>query len=286
MCPSKNVFFTALSSLDDLPTIPSVMQQIEKVLNDEGSTAEMIAHIISEDPPLTMKILKVANSAFYAMRGARISSVKLAVSRLGLAEVSRLCQILSLIKTFKNFGSSIDHTGFWKHCLVTGMTARFIHQLAQLEDADADDAYVGGLLHDIGFLILDQYFPALLRDIGNLITIQNIPCPEAENRISGSTHGEVGAFIMQKWNLSPGVIHAVSFHHNSQLCVPAYKNVTKIVQLADILCSKMGVGGVFDHEINEDHESIQRELNLQDRSPEIDGYITELIEKCDSLLEF
>lgn len=285
MCPSKDVLFSALNSLDDLPTIPSIMQQIEQVLHDEGSTAETIAHIISEDPSLTMKILKVANSAFYAARGARISSVKLAVSRLGLAEVSRLCQILSLIRTFKSFGSSIDHTGFWKHCLVVGMTARTIYELGRFPDADADDVYVGGLLHDIGFLILDQYFPALLRDIGNLIQIQSVPCLEAEDRSLGSTHGEIGAYIMQKWNLSPGVIQAVSFHHDCDRGDPAYQTVTRIVQVSDILCSQKGIGGVFDHEINDDADAILRELNLADRLEAIDGFMTDLFEKCDSLLE-
>lgn len=285
MCPAKNVIFTALSGLDDLPTIPSIMQQIERALNDEGSTVETIAQIISEDPPLTMKVLKVANSAIYAIRGARISSVKLAVSRLGLSEVKRLCQILSLIKKFQHFGSSIDHRGFWKHSLLTGMTARYLCQLLKPKNTDEDDVYVGGLLHDIGFLILDQYFPALLRDIGHLILHQNMPCHEAEYQIIESSHGEIGAFIMQQWNLSPGVNQIVSYHHNGHLCEPAYRNMTGIVRLADTLCTRRGVGGVFNHEINEESDRFLAGLNLQKKYPEIENYIDDLIKNSDAFLE-
>ncbi|MBN2327242.1 MAG: HDOD domain-containing protein [Candidatus Omnitrophica bacterium] len=284
MSPSRNIMFTALDSMEDLPTMPSVIQQIQSVLSDDDASADKIAQIISEDPSLTSKILKVVNSAFYAARGSRISSVKLAVARLGLSEVNRICQLLSVIKTFSDFGLNIDHVLFWKHSLMCGMTARYLHQLAQLDSSQEDDVYVGGLLHDIGFLILDQYFPAPLREIGDAASGQGLSFAEAEQQIIQSDHGEIGSFVLEKWNLSPGVILAVSFHHKIDQCDPHYKNIALLVQAADAICAKEGVGGVFEHDSEYDSDAILEQIGLTSKWPEIETFVEKLRKESDSLL--
>ncbi|MGC9327121.1 MAG: HDOD domain-containing protein [Candidatus Hinthialibacter sp.] len=286
MSPSRNIMFTALDSMEDLPTMPSIIQQIQTVLRDEDASADKVAQIISEDPSLTSKILRVVNSAYYAARGTRISSVKLAVARLGLSEVNRICQLLSVIKTFSHFGLNIDHKLFWKHSLMCGMTARYLHKLARLDSSQEDDVYVGGLLHDLGFLILDQYFPAPLREIGDAASSQGLSFAEAERQIIQSDHGEIGAFVLEKWNLSPGVIQSVSFHHKADQCDSPYKINAMLVQSADAMCAEAGVGGVFEHDSEQDSGAVLEEIGLSSKGPEINAFVEKLLKEADAMLAF
>lgn len=273
--------------MENLPTIPAVIQRLERALLDDSSSTDAICRIIAEDPSLTTNILKLANSVIYAARGARISSIKIAVARIGLREVNRLCKLLSVIKTFRNFGSNIDHRLFWKHSLFTAMAARYIYQQCSTDKAFEDDVYVGGLLHDIGLLILDQYFPAPFREIETLFKQQKtISFWDTENQIIGTDHGEIGAFVLQGWNLSTNVVQIVSFHHHPEQCGAASLEVSRVVQLADVLSAKIGVGGVSQHELNLDIAPIVKELHLIEKLPEIEEHLQNLGSQCDSLLNF
>ncbi len=286
MSPTKRTMIMALERIEDLPTLPTVVKRVEETLQDKNADAEAIAAIISEDPSLTSKILRVVNSAYYGAKSGSITSVQNAVARLGMVEVSKLCTVLAVIETFRDFGSHLDHHVFWKHSLLTGITTRIIHSSCQTKAAfSADEAYVAGLLHDVGTLIVDQYFPAIFEETRRQSKDKNVPCYEVESTLLAMDHGEIGAYVLYKWKLPQPVVEAVSWHHQLKTCDPVYKNIISAIHLADSICLKLGIGDILEEAPDQYSETALANLSLtEDDLPSIAEKVLEETTRCDSFL--
>lgn len=154
-----------LPKIHDLPGLPTVFVEIDRVIQSPNSGAAELAKVIETDPPTVASLLKMANSSYYWGRQESIPSVRDAVVRLGLQEVRRLCQFACLSRLFVQPSTLVNHSQFWRHSYAVGSVARRIAEghAASLKQ-EPDIAFTAGLLHDIGSLILDQFFgsPALL----------------------------------------------------------------------------------------------------------------------------
>lgn len=178
---------------------------------------DRIAEIASQDVALSAKMLQVVNSAFFSLRW-RITSVRQAVGLLGLRATSDLALSVSLFSRFdagKLWGLPVADLG--EHSARTGGLARAI---AKHEDAPrdvVDDAFVGGLLHDAGKLILADRMPDAYEEVFRQAKANQLLLPEAEFDILGATHAEVGACLLGQWGLPDHVLEAVAFHHNPEM---------------------------------------------------------------------
>lgn len=238
MCPTKRVVELALGGIEDIPTLPSVFQQTQTLLHSEDTSAKDVAKVISEDPSLMTKILKSANSAYYSTGVTRVSSVQQAIVRLGFNEICRLCSFLAVVEQFKGMGKNLDHDNFWKHCLATGLVAQYIHRIAGSGTGIEDnDIYVGGMLHDLGFLIMDQFFPKQFAQIIEQYERTSERYDLIEQQALGMDHAEVGAYVLEKWNLPEMVVQAVACHHNYQEAEKDYAYAAAVIHVADALCA-------------------------------------------------
>ena len=244
-----------LHEIAQLPTRPEILFLVEKAMRDETTGAERLGIIIGEDPALTTSILRVANSVMYRGKlSSRISSVKIAVARLGFTEVQRICVSTILINSFKEFGSGIDHNEFWRHSLTVGLATKifltFTNTKNLLTREQADDAFVAGLLHDIGLLIMDQYFPEQLAEAQALARNEGMALARAETELLGIHHGEIGGILLKSWNLPSQVTAGVTWHHDPDRSEPECRHVAQMVHLADFICVNQSLGqaleGLYD----------------------------------------
>lgn len=232
-----------LRSVDDLPTLPSVVFDLERALQDETYGASEVAFIIEEDMSLTANILKLVNSAYYGTRGTIVTTQE-AVARLGFKEVGRLVTTLGVIHAFKNTGHQLDHKEFWRHSLTVGFASRILADaLAGTNNLTSEEAFVTGLLHDVGVLILDQYFAAEFEKIQNAMEQKGCSRAEAELDILETDHGEVGGYLLDIWNFPLDVIEAVTWHHRLDGCAEEFKRQTLLVASANT------IGNIFDSDM-------------------------------------
>lgn len=197
-----------------LPSLPSLYVQVMQELNSDDPSVERVAATIGQDPSMTARILQIVNSAAIGL-ARRISNPFEAVQYLGFGTVRSLVLAAHI---FSSFSARPGLKGFsiqalWSHATVTGMLARMVMRLERSAAADADDANIAGMLHDIGKLILADRMPDRFQQAWMLATERNVPLHETEMEIFGATHAGVGAYLFGLWGLPASVVEAVAFHH-------------------------------------------------------------------------
>jgi HD-like signal output (HDOD) protein len=200
-----------LESLTQIPTIPYIITQALSAVDNENLSASALASIIEKDQSLTMRVLTVANSPFYGF-SRRIATIELAVVILGLNTIKEIVLSLAIQKFFANVRRDLfDVNAFWKYSVFCGAAGRVLAR--KLNYRLAGEAFVAGLVHDIGILILIQYFPAQFKEIRKKQAYYDLTLIEAEKEILNCTHSDIGAWLAKKWNLPAHIFESVQYHH-------------------------------------------------------------------------
>lgn len=196
----------------DLPTLPLIAQKILCFADDDETGAAKLARIISSDPALSAKVLRLANSAYYGHR-AKVSTIQHAIVVIGLNMLRQLSFGVIVFNTIKLDRSS--HKEFWKHSMKTGTAASIIAQRAHLQSAEV--CFMGGLLHDIGRLILETHLPEECKEVRRVAESENLPLFLAERQTLETDHAEVGAWVAQRWQLPAQLVAAIAHHHDTHI---------------------------------------------------------------------
>ena len=226
-----------VENINSLPTIPSTLKQISKIIEDPVISLKEIGDFISNDPALTTKILKIVNSAFYGFPG-RISSASHATVLLGSNVIKGLLVGASVFELMQN-----AMLGLWEHSLGCAVTSRLMAKRKGLKDYD--DIYAAGLLHDIGKIILLLEFPKEYKEAMNEAELKNITIVETERDHFIANHADIGSWLAEKWLFPRNLVEVIKYHHNPHLSKNAPIE-TAIVHLADILLRAKGVGFAGD----------------------------------------
>ena len=224
-----------VSQIDSLPTLPAIYVELVEELESEDASIEKIGDIISKDIGLTAKILKMVNSSFFGLR-QQITSPAKAVSLLGLDLIKAIVLTHGTFDKFKNLkypGLSLEQ--MWEHAMITGALAKIIARESGLDRKASDTAFMAGLLHDIGRLLIAAYLPDSYRIIAKRIEEKSISKAEAETAVIGTTHAAVGAYLIGLWGLPDDILEAAAYHHT-----PRGKslNTATIVHLADAFANR------------------------------------------------
>jgi putative nucleotidyltransferase with HDIG domain len=202
-----------VSQIDSLPTLPAIYVELVDELESEDASIEKIGDIISKDIGLTAKILKMVNSSFFGLR-QQITSPAKAVSLLGLDLIKAIVLTHGTFDKFKNLkypGLSLEK--MWEHAMITGALAKIIAKESGLDRKASDTAFMAGLLHDIGRLLIAAYLPDSYRVIAKRIEEKSISMVDAETEVIGTTHAAIGAYLIGLWGLPDAILEAAAFHH-------------------------------------------------------------------------
>ncbi len=228
-----------LDKVEDLPSLPHTLHKVLEGLDSVSASAKTLEGIIREDPVLTAKILKMANSPFYGIQG-EVSSIAKAVVVLGFEEVRSLVIGLSLTGAFGgDLGvEEFDAQSLWLHSIGVAKTA---HMLAtHVNGCVPDELFTAGIVHDLGRFLLCLYFPKEYKVILGQKRQNGLPLFKVEESC-GLSHAEAGAYLAKKWALSDMLVNVVRYHHHPG-SAGTYSVPASIVFLADELCHKLKIG--------------------------------------------
>lgn len=223
-----------IHSLTNLPTLPVIATEILHIVRQDNFSANQLCPLIEKDPPLAMKVLKIANSSYYGLRD-KVESLNRAIVILGMKELSQLVMGFSVIKAF---GESKEDTHrwkkFWEHSSACGHVAELLN--TQLSTSISSSCYSLGLLHDVGKLTLYKLDPKNFYEALDVAHQESCGLLEAEKSVIGVTHAQVGKWITEKWQLPDAIIYAAGYHHNPKdVSDDQYRVSTALIQLSDII---------------------------------------------------
>jgi HD-like signal output (HDOD) protein len=225
-----------LNRVEALPTLPSIASHIFKIASNPSSSAEDLTRVIMNDPPLTSKLLKIVNSAFYGFP-QKIGTVKQVVVILGTEEIMDLSFGLAAARVFrfKAVNGLCDPKALWHHSLSTALIAQ--HLCQRFPDYQKLGAFTAGLLHDFGKIFLMENFSTQYGQLHLDAAEQDIPLIELEEEKLGLNHAFIGDFLAANWNLPDALVKAIAFHHRP-LSAPDHSELAAIIGLADYLHSR------------------------------------------------
>ncbi|MCX8053348.1 MAG: response regulator [Armatimonadetes bacterium] len=218
-----------------LPSLPSAYLELLAELRSPESGVRKIAEIVSRDVGMTAKVLHLVNSAFFGMH-QQVTDVERAVAILGMSTISGLvlsCKIFSQISLQTMQVFSIE--ALVKHSVEVGAMTRAIAATGGIKQPELDDCFSGGVLHDVGKLVLASNMPAQYLDAQAKAQTNQIPLWMVEREMFGATHAEVGAYLLGLWGLPDSVVEAVAYHHTPDRCIHKEFCLLTAVHVADIL---------------------------------------------------
>lgn len=219
-------------NIEDIPVLPATGSHLITVLNNPSVDARKIASIISRDPVIAAKTLRLANSAYYGVRN-RITTLNHAVSMLGIDSIRQMVFGFYFMDiTLKGGKSGFNVDRFWHHSMATAFLAEAITRRLEVQMVGGAEAYLAGLIHDIGKYLLYRHNKDRFRHTHEMMEIEGLAPEEAEREVFGIDHAIVGGWLAERWNLPPGLIESVVFHHRDiDGCVN--KELVAVVMAAD-----------------------------------------------------
>jgi putative nucleotidyltransferase with HDIG domain len=236
MATNRKTVLAKLSKIKELSTPPMILQSVLNLVNSPDSSAKDLAEVILRDPALTARVLRVANSSFYGYY-KKVATVHQAVMIMGLNAVKYFILSITVLNQLSNQknNSKINHKYIWAHFLEVACAAKNV--AAATNYNQPEEAYVAGLLHDIGIILLEYHFPEEYKNVLKLVA-KGKTVQEAECEIFGLDHQEVGGYLTNFWNMPAVISDAISKHHiNNESEIAGLSEIAKIVALADCMAN-------------------------------------------------
>ncbi len=216
-----------LKKIKTLPALPLVAHRLMELMQRDSSSADDVTRVLASDQGLTGRVLRLANSSFYG-RSGQVGSVPRAVVLLGFSAIRSLALGLGMAQTLRRAAAGTDLTDFWRHALYVAAGARILARRSGR--VEPEEAFVAGLLHDLGRLVLETVSPGYHAQLRG-VTADDLL--EAEARVVGMAHTRAGQKIVQQWHLPTRLAHVIRFHHHPTQWRHDQTLLTPTVMLAD-----------------------------------------------------
>ncbi|MFQ6047984.1 MAG: HDOD domain-containing protein [Phycisphaerae bacterium] len=237
---AEAVVARALAGVGELATLPEVTVKIIELVEDPKSSARDLQRVMKSDAALSARILKVVNSAFYGLPG-QISTVDRAIVLLGMSAVKNIAIAASMGRLFRRskLASKFSAKDLWKHSLAVASASRMI--VKALGQAGLEEAFVAGLIHDVGLLVEHQAFGTRLADVIRRSEEVGDFCA-AEQELIGADHQAFGLGLTTKWKFPRHLRSVTGYHHRPSLLSPENRPLPMVVHIADRLSCQAGLG--------------------------------------------
>jgi HD-like signal output (HDOD) protein len=202
-----------VSTIEFLPTFPTIVGEVMNTIDDPNSSVSDL--VKKMDPSLVGEVLKVANSAYFGRNSfRRISTVEQAVATIGYESLSDIVLQMPFISMMKSADDLFDRKRFVRHALSTAILSRTVSLIYNM--GNSNGVYVSGMLHDLGIIVIYEYFKDEWNEILELIDHQQMSRLEAENKVLETTHAYIGAMLLEKWDLPETIVTSVCLHHDRE----------------------------------------------------------------------
>jgi HD-like signal output (HDOD) protein len=240
----------AIREISHIATLPEITMKIVELVEDPKSTAQDLHKVISSDPALCSRILKVVNSSFYGLPG-QIASINRAIVMLGLNAVKNIAIAASLAKLFRggDLTPSFSAKDLWTHGHATAICSKMLADALRM--GLSDEAFLAGLIHDIGIMVEMQYdrnkLIEVFEKIGDTVGVPTGSMIEAENSILGANHQDFGAGLCEKWKFPKTFAAVTGYHHRPLEIAAENRTLVCLVHIADRIAAE--VAGGFRHDL-------------------------------------
>lgn len=286
----SRVIFRRLETIENLPALPAVLEKIKALTNDIRANSESISAIMKEEPSMMANVLRMANSVMFGGR-ERIDSLQSAITRLGLNAVSNLAASLGVLRIIESLeAEGFEHKAFCEHSICTGIAMHVIHEMCsdKLDDQySADFLQLAGLLHDVGKLIVIQFFSKELAEAIDVGRKHSLPLFLAEQRVIGVDHTVVGGWLGRKWNLDTKQLAVIEFHHDPLLALEEYREPAFLCHAANYIVNQQQMGSAGDVNVPLPDQRVFKALGLNiERIPKVTKRVRELAARSEILKMF
>lgn len=271
-----------LDSIKDIPTLPTIVFELNELLQDPNTPITDISDIIEKDQAMSLRVLKLVNSAFYGIH-KEVNDIGNAIVLLGFNTVRNAIVSLGVINSFSGIKSleGFDISDFWKHSLAVAVVSKSLSEKTKI--ASPDSCFVGGLLHDIGKVILAQYFQDLFEKVWNAAKRENISFYEAEKKEISIDHGRIGAYLATKWELPESFIDVIRWHHDVRNDSESKKMIL-IIYLSDIIVNSYNADPDGNIDLSAMHPAALKFLKKQ--LGDVDNWFAEIGNDIQSSYQF
>jgi len=233
-----------VNNIVDLPSLPQVVTTLMSLLDDPNTSVRDVNRVMASDPALVAKLLKVVNSAFYAIP-ARVASIPQAIAILGFNTVRSLAISASVFDLFDEGSEDFSYPAFWTHSVGIAALSRFFAQKTAAA-SQPDNAFVTGLLQGIGKLILDQYANVEFQEILARAKSGKKSFSEVEATVLDTSYAEIGFWLVQRWKLPEEIQNAIRFQNRIGESPDEYRRGAAILRFSKYLCRLKGYGAAGD----------------------------------------
>lgn len=266
--------------IDSMPSLSITVAKILEVTRNPQVTAKDLNRVISLDPVLVGRVLKLVNSAYYGLSN-KVTSLVNAIIMLGINTIKNLALSTTVIGNMKNNAifKSLNVDGFWRHSIGVGVASKLIASKIGVPVNQREEYFIGGLLHDIGKIPMNEIFVEGYLKVISTADFKKIPLIEAEQEVIGITHTEVGRMVAEKWKLSLETSECILYHHDpAQAKKENYRLVTA-VYIANNFCNFNQVGFSGNRYAKKIDETILSSIDLTEE------YLDDLFDTISAELE-
>ncbi len=265
-----------------MPSLPITVSKILQICNDPKTSPADLNQVISLDPVLMGRVMKLINSAYYSLPN-QITSLVRAIIMLGINTVKNLAlstAVLGNLSAKKNF-QALNIDGFWRHSLCVGVTAKLLAGQRRRDTKQLEEYFVAGLLHDIGKIPLNNKLSAEYVEALSITDREHVALYPVEERITGVNHCEVGKLIIKNWNLGQVMEDTVYYHHFLDQYTGKNRDILLTVCAANFFANTNQIGFSGDRYPEKIPDAILAELGIQwDDLEALEGQVNKEIEKA------
>ncbi len=257
---------TIMEKVESFPSMPGSAAKVLSMIDDPTSSATDIENLLRYDPGLTANILKVTNSAYFGL-SKEVGSLKRAIVLLGMKRVVQIviASCVTALMDKKIVGYDLPSGELWRHSIAVSVAAEGL--VKELKLPKAEEIFTAALLHDVGKLILGDFVKDDIEKIEKY-TSEEIAFQNAERKVLGTDHAEVGSNILKHWSFPKEIVDAVRWHHDPDAAKTS-SPLIDIVHIADVLCLMIGIGVGREGLHYEPSPSVVKKLGINNNHLEI-----------------